>query len=355
MAVVFAGVGRVELRPLRVPALQPDELLIRTEVTGISVGTDRWMLQARYRDAQERYPLVYGYLRVGIVEAVGGAVPGFRPGDRVFAGLSGCRLDPEDGLGPVGGAYTSFGVVHWTDARLVPKDLDVNEAALAGLAAVSHRGVQLSGVGEDELVVVVGLGMIGQMAAQLCRARGSRVIAADLIEQRVAAAARWSADVAVNPAQDALEDVVRQERARLGNPHGYGPDGAHPSAYERMRWEQVDGGADVVIDTAGNVALIGRWVQLLRREGRLCLQAYFPDPIPVDFHPTHLRRATFVFPGGFDLSDYAEVLAQRQRGRLTIAPLITHTVPVREAREAFRLVEEASHEVLGMVLDWRSL
>ena len=352
-AIVFAGHGRVEIRTIRVPPLRPREVRVRTEVTGVSPGTDRWMLEGRYRGVEARYPFVYGYLRVGVVEEVGGDVPTLRPGDRVFLGLSGTRLDPADGLGEEGGAYTSVAVADWTDAYRLPPDVSAEEAALAGLAAVSRRGVRLTGVREGDLVVVVGQGMIGQMAAQLCRARGSRVIAADILEERVALAGRWSADVAVNTAVHSLPDVVRRERLAWGDPRGYGPRGPSPSVYETRRWREVDGGADVVIDAVGNSALVAQWIGLLRREGRLCLQGYFPDPLVLDYHPLHLRRATVVFPGGFDLDDYGAAVSLLREGRLHIAPLITHRLPATQAAEAFRLLLAEPGRVLGMVLDWR--
>lgn len=352
-AIVFAGEGRVEIRSIRLPSLRPREIRVRTEVTGVSPGTDRWMLTGRYRGVGARYPFVYGYLRVGIVEEVGRDVPVLGPGDRVFLGLSGTRLDPADGLGEAGGAYTSAAVADWTDAYPVPPDVNPEEAALAGLAAVSLRGVRLTGVRDRDLVVVVGLGMIGQMAAQLCRARGSRVIAADILEDRVALAGRWSADVAVNTAVHSLPDVVGRERLAWGDPRGYGPQGPAASAYDARRWREADGGADAVIDAVGNSALVAQWIGLLRREGRLCLQGYFPDPLVLDYHALHLRRATVVFPGGFDLDDYGDALSLLREGRLHIAPLITHRLPATQAAEGFRLLLAEPGRVLGMVLDWR--
>ncbi len=355
LAVVFAREGQVELREVRVPRLRPTEIRVRTEVTGISPGTDRWMIQGRYRGVRERYPFVYGYLRVGTVEEVGSEVTAFAEGDRVFLGLSGTRLDPAGGLGELGGAYTAVAIAHWTDAYPVPTAVTIEEAALAGLAAVSMRGVRLTRVRDGELVVVIGQGMIGQMAGQLCRARRSRVVASDLLDERVGIAARWSADVAVNPRVRPLPEVVRHERAAMGDPLGYGPAEPTASVYEQMRWRQTDGGADVVIDAVGDSALVPHWFELLRREGRLCLQGYFPDPVVMDYHPIHLRRATVVFPGGFELSDYGSVLALLQRGSVHIAPLITHRIPAARAVEAFDLVVNAPQAILGMLLDWRGV
>jgi bacteriochlorophyllide a dehydrogenase len=311
------------------------------------------MITGRYGVARDRYPFVYGYLRVGIVEAIGADVTRVQEGERVFVGLSGTRLDPQDGLGESGGAHTSVGVAHESDVCPLPMSVKMEDAALLGLAAVSSVGVRLSGVREKELVTVIGQGMIGQMAAQLCRARNAFVVATDIIDRRLQLAARWSSDVVVHGGLERLEHVVQRARVNLGDPWKYGPKDEAPSAYEKFRWFDVDGGADVVIDTVGDSALIPRWGGLLRREGRLCLQGYVPEAMKIDYHTLHRRRATIVFPGGFDLRDYRESLALLEDGRLAIGPLITHTIPAERAVDAFRLLLEEPEQILGMVLDWR--
>ena len=65
----------------------------------------------------------------------------------------------------------------------------------------------LTKVEPGELVVVIGLGVIGQMSAQAARRAGARVIATDLIADRCAAAAAYSADRVVDASVEPLEDV----------------------------------------------------------------------------------------------------------------------------------------------------
>ena len=52
--------------------------------------------------------------------------------------------------------------------------------------------------------------------------------------------------------------------------------------------EEAPGGADVVIDTTGDHRIFPRCRDLIRHEGRIAMQGYYPDPIQIDFHPTHL-------------------------------------------------------------------
>jgi len=355
LAIVFAKPGTVELCRIRVPELRPEEILIRTEMTGISPGTDRSFLRGHYRGAMERFPLIYGYQRLGIVEAVGPGVPQeqITVGDRVFSGLAPCRLDPADGLGETGGAYTSMAVAHYSDvypiAPHIPVGLD--ELALGGMAASGVHAVEISRVAAGELVVVIGQGMIGQFDAQLSRLRGARVVVSDLIDRRLELAAALGADRVVNPRNEDLGSAVKEERGKLGNPLGYAPVGGTHSLFELNRWSQMDGGADLVIDTTAQPA--DQWAKLLRREGRLALQGYFPDPVPFDYHFFHFQRVTMSCPGGFDLGGYGRAVDLMRLGLLQVKPLMTHCLPASEAAEAFRLVLEEPESILGMVLDWR--
>ena len=116
--------------------------------------------------------------------------------------------------------------------------------------------------------------------------------------------------------------------------------------------EEAPDGMDVVVDTTGNSRMFETCLGLIRREGRLLLQGYYPDPIVIDFHRAHLQRVTVVFPCGWDREDDQALADDLSRGVPTVSPLITHRVPYREAPEAYRLVVEHPERCLGMVLRW---
>jgi len=330
-AVIFSRPGKVDVTTVEVPEPEHGEVLVRTVYSGVSQGTERWLLTGRYNHAGEdpaaNYPCFPGYQAAGLVEQVGAGVTGMNVGDPVM--LSGTRFaDPAvRNPGPGLAAHVAL-LTARADAvtRLAP-EVDLAEAALFRMAGVARHGARLAGIQAGDLVAVIGLGMIGQMAAQAARRRGARVIAADLIARRVSAAAAHSADVAIDASTGSLHEAVRRES----------PDGA-----------------DVVVDTTGSSGILTTCLDLVRHEGRICLQGYYPDPIPIDFHPTHLKRVTVTFPCGWDGPDadrgIADDLAAR---RLAIAPLITHRVPFAEAPSAYALVVDHPEQSLGMVLDWR--
>jgi len=323
-AVVFAGREKVDIRNVIIPHVEDEEILVRSLCTGISVGTERWYLTGKVKGVDDRYPLIPGYMRVGIVEETGSNVDRVKPGDRVYLGSWAMRLDPRDGLSG-GGAHSAHAVTHQSRAIPVPDNVASEEAAVAALAAVSQVGLSLTPVNAGDLVVVIGQGMVGQMSAQLARLMGANVITSDLIDLRVDLSRKHSADFAINPAREDLGTLVRQHCAD---------------------------GADLVIDTSGDSRLFGYDVDLLRKPGKLCLQGYFPDPIHVDFHDTHLKRTVVAFPWGFDPEGVERAFHFLGEKRLTISPLITHRIDSRDATDAYRLLLERPQEMLGVVLNW---
>lgn len=328
-AVVFPEPKRVEIREMEVPDPGPGEVGIRTVWSGISQGTERWALTGRYghydRDFSAYYPCSPGYQAAGIVEAVGSGVEGLAVGDHAFA-LGTRFLDPEHKYpGPCQASHAGYLVTSRSNVTKVRPEVDLAGASLYHMAGVSRHGVRLTKVQPEDLVVVIGLGMIGQMSAQAARRAGARVIATDLIPLRIELASTHSAHRVVDGTAESLEDVVRDE---------------------------AQDGADVVIDTTGDHTIFDRCLGLIRREGRITMQGYYPDPISIDFHQTHMQRPTVTFPCGWD-DEYNEDLAEDMAtGGVTIEPLITHRIPYRDAAEAYELVLEHPERSLGMVLGW---
>lgn len=322
--VVFPAPGRVEIWTVTLPDVGPNDVLVRTVCSGVSQGTERWLLTDRYRWANgvPQYPHFPGYQAAGVVEGVGSGVDDLRIGDHVFTqGTAFADRSPRYGLA----SHTGHLVAPRSAVTKLDPSLDLAAASLLRMAGVSRHGVRLTGVREGDVVAVIGQGLIGQMSAQAARANGARVIASDLMPARVAVSAKHSADRAVDASTEDLAETVREE---------------------------APGGADVVIETTGNARLFLTCVDLVRPEGRICLQGYYPDDIEVDFHPTHLKRPSVTFPCWVDESEDAGLAAELARGEVVIEPLITHRIPYTQAAEAFDLVVEHPERTLGMVLTW---
>ena len=332
-AVVFPEPKRVEIREMELPEVGPGQVGIRTTYSGVSQGTERWAFMGRYyrfEDVPAHYPCSPGYQAAGVVEVVGADVDGLAVGDHAMT-MGTHFADPNHKYpGPMQGSHAGYLVVDASAAWKVPAEVDLAAASLFHVAGVSRSGVRITQVQPGDLVALIGLGMIGQMSAQAARQAGARVIATDLIADRCELAARYSADRVVdgsrrNGSGESLEDAVREEK----------PDGA-----------------DVVIDTTGISSMYERCRDLIRREGKIMMQGYYPDPISIEFHPTHLTRASVTFPCGWDDEENDDIAEDMRTGVLQIDPLITHRIPFREAPDAYELVVEHPEASLGMVFDW---
>jgi 2-desacetyl-2-hydroxyethyl bacteriochlorophyllide A dehydrogenase len=328
-AIVFAEPKRVEVREMAYPEVGPVQLGIRTVFSGISQGTERWALTGRYghfdRDYSAYYPCSPGYQAAGVVEEVGSDVRDIAVGDHVF-GL-GTRFDDSEHHypGPCQASHSAYLVIDRSEATKIDQDVDLAGASLYHMAGVSRHGVRLTKVQPNDVVAVIGLGMIGQMSGQAARRAGARVIGTDLIPARVEAAAKYSVDRAIDANVETLEDVVKEE---------------------------TGDGADVVIDTTGDHRIFDRLLGLIHREGRIAMQGYYPEPILIDFHPTHMQRPTVTFPCGWDDEFNDELAEDMATGRISLDPLITHRFSFRDAQQAYDLVIEHPEQSLAMVFDW---
>lgn len=319
-ALVITGPRTMELGQHTVPELGDDDVLIRTEYSGVSQGTE---VDAFRGDRRElTFPTITGYQSVGIIEAAGPAVRRFAVGDRVLFNTS--RL-PADYPFTWMGSHVSHAVVSTTSRPplAVPADVDPVEAALTAMVAVSLGGIQQITVALGDVVHVNGQGLIGQASAQLARARGAYVIASDLSPLRRDLSAQFSADIVVDPREEDLDALVR----------------AHASQ-----------GVDIVIETSGRADQVAPSIERIKTGGTLLLQGYYRDRLDIDFHPTHIKKPSIVAACGF--GDLKLALTLLQRGRARFGGLVTHLSPPEQAPELFARMDSADPGILGVVFDW---
>ncbi|BCW98615.1 MAG: alcohol dehydrogenase [Armatimonadota bacterium] len=320
-AIVFPEPNRAEIQHYDLPELRPGEMLVRTEFSGVSQGTETWAFTGRRPEIQ--FPTVPGYQAVGTIEEVGADISGFEPGQRVFFQRS--RL-PELFPPTWMGSHVSRAIVTPDVALVVPEKVSSEAAALSALSAVSYRGIKMLEIGIGDLVVVIGQGLIGQGSAQLARLRGATVIATDLSETRLDLSRRCSADIAINPQKEDLTRLVRSIKPE---------------------------GADVIIETTGRSDVFALCIDLLGILGQILLQGWYPDPISFDFHTTHLKRPTIAVTCGYDLEAIRTCLDLMSYGKLDFDGLITHEVPCDEAPKMYPRFAAGDSQILGTVFNWR--
>lgn len=326
-AIVFPSANKVEIQTYEARQPSNGEVLVRTEYSGVSQGTEIWALTDRRPEL--KYPTVPGYQSVGRIEALGPGVSGYAPGQRVLFSTSRVPCPPftETWMGGhVSHAIVPVGPdIH---PAPVPEQTDPVAAATAYLPAVSLRGIRMIDIAIGDLVVVTGQGLIGQASAQLARLRGATVIATDVNATRLKISKQHSADIVVNVKEQNLGEVVRSIKPK---------------------------GADVVIETTGRSDQFAPCIDLLRWEGQLLLQGYYPNPITFNFHDTHMKKPRVAVTCGCDAPDAAICMDLMRHGKLKQRELITHLVPVEQAPSLYAKMLANDPEILGVVFDWRHL
>lgn len=319
--VRFAERGIVDLIDDTLENVGPDCVRIRSQYTVISPGTELAFLHGA-PNTRAVWPLFMGYTGVGVIEQLGEGVEGFAVGEQVAARL-----------------------FHWsannpninTVAKL-PNGLSPQHAAMWTLGCIALQGVRKARIDLGETVCVLGLGVIGNLAAQLCRQAGATYVAG------------------VDPVA---------WRRDLSNADVTTPDveAARQAAPQRVR----DKGFDVVIEATGVPAVINTALDATRRMGRtILLGTTRGNTEQVDFcNAVHRKGVTIIgahtgivaqaddthglFTAASDQRTVLELLAA---GRLDASPILSGFVTPDEAPKAFERLHARENGLMTLGIDW---
>lgn len=151
------------------PTIKPSYLLLKTLYSAISPGTELSLI-----GASGNREISLGYSAVGVVVECGEGVEDYQVGDTVA-----CYGAPYVG-------HCEFLVVPITLCAKVPAGVEPKEAALAGIGAIAIHALRIAKLAFGETVVVVGLGLLGQMISKIADAAAYDVVAFDVQAERVA-------------------------------------------------------------------------------------------------------------------------------------------------------------------------
>jgi threonine dehydrogenase-like Zn-dependent dehydrogenase len=176
-----AGYLRIESDTLNADTLDSGSILVRTNVTGFSTGTDLGNYQGRSTElpGAPEYPRAVGYSNVGTVVATGPGVNSIHPGDHVFS------------LKPHQSAY----IASAEDILIpIPENTDLEQAALAYLAFLGLAALRRTNYQAGENVAVIGLGVIGLCTVAVAKSIGASVLAVANDDRRAQLARALGAD-----------------------------------------------------------------------------------------------------------------------------------------------------------------
>ncbi len=323
--------------------LGPDDVRLRTLYSGISAGTEltayrgsnpyldkRWdperRLFVRDEDASLSYPVSgWGYEEVGRVEEIGSDVDAVRPGQIVW--------------GTWGHRSNVAVKASWAADRVLADGVDPLAGVFSQIGAIALNAVLDANVHLGEVVAVFGQGVPGLLAMQLVRASGATVVAVDGLSRRLELSKRLGADHVVDFTKRSPAEVVKG---------------------------LTDGrGTDVSIEISGSAAALHEAIRTTAYNSRVVASGFFQGPaeplfLGEEFHHNRVNVVCSQISGVSPALDHRwdERRLQRTfmdlvaRGRVQTRPLISHVIPVRDAADAFRLLDERQDEAVQVVLDF---
>ncbi len=363
--------GETSVAEVPIPNPQPGEVLIHTCASLVSAGTERMVVEfagksllgkARSRPDLVRQvldkarregalttmeaafnrldqPSALGYSSAGVIVTLGEGVQGLRTAQRVAC---------------AGGNYAvhaEFACIPRILVTPLPDPVDFESAAFTTLGAIAMHGFRLAEAQLGEHVAVIGLGLLGLLAAQIARAGGCRVLGIDLDPRRVELAHRLG-----------LEAVQRSEAEEAG------------PAFTRGRgFDSIlicaDTSSDDPVQLAGILARDrGRVVATGAVGLQIPRKIYYEKEIsfvnsrsygPGRYDPGY-EEAGQDYPLGYvrwtegrNLEAFVDLLAS---GQVDVRPLITHRIPIENGVEAYELITGKRQEpFLGVLLTYPEL
>lgn len=338
--VAFDGRGVVSVLEQPMPEPGPGEVLVRVRASMISAGTEMSGVAWRREHPSDMAPIPFGYQNAGDIIAVGEGVTRRQVGEKVAC------MSLDDAL------HATHSVIPVNLCVPIPAGLSYEEAASAHLGATALHAIRRAQLELSEFVVVVGLGIIGQFAAQLARLNGAYVMALDRLPLRLDVARRGGAHRVVNGAEEDAVAVAREFSRGYGLDCGLLAFGGEGTAM----FQQVVAMLKVSPDThqMGRVVIVGGTTITHRFAASLgnvdVRSAARTGPGFLDREWEHGRDYPPVFVRWTTQRNLEEILLLLAAGSLDIQSSITHRFPLDEAPAACDLLIDHPEETLGVVL-----
>ncbi|HEU5486388.1 MAG TPA: zinc-binding dehydrogenase [Microlunatus sp.] len=338
--VSFTAPCVAEVVPDEEKPLGADQVRVKTLFSGISAGTEltayrgsnpylnkRWDEERRlFVDGSTTfaYPVDgWGYEEVGEVVEIGADATGVEVGDRVW--------------GTWGHRTSTVQSAERASARVLGAEVDPRIGIFSQIGAIALNVTLDADIHVGETVAVFGLGVPGQIVAQLARLNGATVIGVDSIESRRDLARDLGADIVLDATQGQVAEQIRDLTSGRG--------------------------ADVCLEVTGNYRALHEAVRAVAYSSRVCAAGFMQGDgqglrLGEEFHHNRVNIVCSQISGvapslqhrwdGYRLARTAMDLATA--GRLRLLDLITHTYPLADAGAAFTLLHEHPEQALQVVL-----
>ncbi|MDA4123961.1 MAG: bi-domain-containing oxidoreductase [Thaumarchaeota archaeon] len=368
MKQVIAEAGKIKVIEVPVPQCKDTEVLVRSEFSLISTGTETWTLEstrpigagdlvADSSKLKKAAGLAAGVLRK---EGVGGLVDYVKAvrnpevalgyslsGAVVRIGKNVTDLTVGDHVACAGEGYAchaEYVAVPRNLVTKVPEGVSMRDAAFSTLGAIAIHGFRRSGSALGETVAVIGAGLVGNLVVQVCKAAGCRVVALDVRKERLELAERVGAGLTLEIGDQSLLDHI------LHFSNGRGVDGVIVCASGQSN-DPVNLASKLARDRA-KVTIVGRVGMDFDRKD------YYQKELDVS-----MSRS--LGPGRYDVryeeqgSDYPlsyvrwtlnrnieAFLDMLLQGSVSVGELVGQEYPIERASEAYEALKTTSKVAL---------
>ncbi|MDH4233141.1 MAG: bi-domain-containing oxidoreductase [Nitrospirota bacterium] len=367
MKQVLIKRGQAIVEEVPSPKVEAGHVLVETEYSCISIGTEmsgvkegaksllqraiehpeQVVLAARMAVEQgigrtlsvvrgvleSGYPT--GYSAAGTVREVGAGITDFKIGDRVACAGAGIANHAE--------------ILNMPGNLLVkiPENLDFREASTVTLGAIALQGIRRANPTLGETFLVMGLGILGQLTAQMLKANGCRVVGFDPDKSRVDQARELGMEYGISPDEDAVARVVQLT-------DGYGADGVIITAATAS--DEVVSQAFQSCRKKGRVVLVGDVGLRLRRGDFYAKEIDFLISTsygPGRYEPNYEKKG-LDYPIGYvrwtenrNMREYVSLLSEN---RINLEPLIQKEYSLDDAPTAYEELKTGKDKPLMVLL-----
>lgn len=325
------GEGFVEIKECEIPKISEGEVLISVEYTGIC-GTDIHILHDQFPYWP---PVIMGHEFSGVVKKVGKGVTNFKAGDRVVGephnlACGKCHLcrngkiqicNDKRSIGwGIDGAFAPYLAMPEKLLHKIPDGVSLKSAAMAEpCAIVAHQLLERCKITAGDYVVIMGMGSVAIIAAQMAKASGaSHVVMCGCesdIEIRLKAVQKIGCcDLFINVQKENAVDIIMHETNGIG--------------------------ADIVVEASGAGSAIKSAVYALKKTGKLCaigLSSAQEVAFPWNIAMNKVLDVQFNMSSSYN--GWVIALKMLASGQVSVDSLIT-VMPLEEWKTAFGLLEK---------------
>jgi threonine dehydrogenase-like Zn-dependent dehydrogenase len=362
--------GKTTVDEVPIPTLRAGQALVQVAASLVSAGTERMVVEfaekslvgkARSRpdlvrqvlDKMQRegvmptlqaafnrldQPMALGYSSAGTIVALGEGMDGFYVGQRVACAGGGYA------------AHAEYNVVPRNLLTPLPDNVDFESAAFTTLGAIALHGLRLAEPQLGERVAVIGMGLLGLLAAQMAAAAGCRVLGIDVNPQRIALAAQFGIAACVREEAEATAQAFTANR---------GFDSviicADTTSNDPVELAGVIARDRAKVVATGAVGLtFPRKIYYEKELSFINSRSYGPGR----YDPGYEENG-HDYPLGYvrwtEGRNFEAVVEMMGSGALKVAPLISHRFPIEQAAEAYAVITGKKKEpFLGVLLTYES-